>query len=311
MQEMASSNPWAPQTPGPAPAGFSFEREFPGVSWHQRWELFQGVFTPGRNRVDSLADLCGLPRDLRGLRVLDIGAWHGCFSFECERRGAAEVVALTTEHDATTGFGRLAELAGARVVRNVPGTVYQLDPRILGHFDLVLFFGVLYHLRYPLLAIDNIRKVCRGTVLLETHAIDDGWLRRRQPHALMARLAGVNRHLPGVPLWRYYSNGELLNDPSNFFGPNSQAVIEGFASAGFDCRVVQRWGDRVSFEAVAKVGLQQALGGAYEIQAAANLQFFQFDLPSPAPIANPPRAEVPRVRRSWVKSLKSLLTSRA
>jgi tRNA (mo5U34)-methyltransferase len=205
---------WKPQTPPPAPAGFSFDKAFPGLHWHQGWELFQGVFTPGRNLVAEIADFAGLPRDLRGLRILDIGAWHGCFSFECERRGAREVVALTTEDDAWSGFSELARITSSRVVRRLPGTVYRLDPGELGQFDLVLFFGVLYHLRYPLLAIDNIRNICRGTVLIETHTVDHGWLKERRPHAPYVSLERVHRKLLEVPLWRYYYKGnDILDSP--------------------------------------------------------------------------------------------------
>jgi tRNA (mo5U34)-methyltransferase len=307
----AQGNGWSPQPPPPAPAGFSFEREFPGQHWHQRWELFKGVYTPGRNEVAYLADVAGVPRDLRGLRVLDVGAWHGCFSFECERRGAREVVALTAEEEQHSGFSRLARAAGSRVVRQVHGTAYHLDPRELGHFDLVLFFGVLYHLRYPLLAIDNLRKVCRGTVLVETHVLDDGWLRRREANAPMMRLRRLHATLPKVALWRYYRGGELLGDHTNFFGPNCQAVREAFNSAGFECRLVHTWGDRATFEAVARAGLAEALKAAYEVQIGATAELFQLDQPSPAPGVDPPRAQ-PRIppgptgllTRAWEKMLR-------
>jgi tRNA (mo5U34)-methyltransferase len=321
----ANMDGWSPQPPPAAPAGFSFDKEFPGLHWHQRWELFNGVFTPGRNDVARLADFAGLPRDLRGLRVLDIGAWHGCFSFECERRGASEVVALTMEPDESTGFSRLAHAAGSRVVRNVPGTAYHLDQRELGHFDLVLFFGVLYHLRYPLLAVDNIRNICRGTVLIESHVIDDSWLHRRQPNAPLMPLHRLHPTLSEVPLWRYYYDGELLGDGSNFFGPNCQAVLDAFASAGFESRLIYRWGDRATFEAVAKVGLTEVLRDSYEIQCGTNRDFFQLAQGSPAPVANPPQAQLhlpppplpsPHLpspplpsppRRLWQRALRKLL----
>ncbi len=298
----ANKDDWSPQPPPPAPAGFSFDGEFPGVPWHQRWELFQGVYTPGRNDVTEVADEVGLPSDLRGLRILDIGAWHGCFSFECERRGASEVVALTLEHDACTGFPTLARLTGSRVVRQVPGTVYRLDAEQLGHFDLVLFLGVLYHLRYPLLAIDNIRNVCRGTVLIESHVIDGNWLPRRQPSNGTRSLRRLRRRLPGVPLWRYYHDGELQGDRSNFFGPNCQAVLEAFASAGFAARFLYRRGDRATFEAVARTSLVQSLEHCYEVQSPTNRAFFQLHHGSPDPMPNPPRAQ-PRIppRPPWLQ----------
>jgi tRNA (mo5U34)-methyltransferase len=304
---------WVPQAPPPAPAGFSFDKDFPGLPWHQSWELYQGVFTPGRNPVAMIADFAGLPRDLRGLRVLDIGAWHGCFSFECERRGAKEVVALTTEDDTWSGFSRLAQAASSRVVRRVHGTVYRLDPQELGLFDLVLFFGVLYHLRYPLLAIDNIRNICGGTVLIETHTVDHGWLKRRRPHAPFMSLKHVHRKLPGVPLWRYYHDGELMSDASNIFGPNNLAVIEAFASAGFDCRLLYNWEDRSTFEAVARADLATSLQNCYELHASSNVRLFELNRASPPPLANPPRAQlrIPPPPPLWKRALRKLLPRQA
>ena len=145
------------QVPEP-PVGFDAERAFAGVHWHQNWEVFRGVTTPGRNNVRRLCDRVQLPADLTGKRVLDIGAWNGGYSFECERRGAGEVIAYSLENPDVTGFNRLKALLGSRV-RYVQGSVYTLSPERMGEFDLILFFGVLYHPRYPLLAMDRIRSV--------------------------------------------------------------------------------------------------------------------------------------------------------
>ena len=115
---------------------------------------------------------CGVPEDLSGKRVLDVGAWNGGFTFECERRGAAEVVAYSLENPDQTGFNRLKALLGSQATYQV-GSVYNLDARQLGQFDVILFLGVLYHLRYPLLAADKLRAVTRGTLHIETHVIEN------------------------------------------------------------------------------------------------------------------------------------------
>ena len=62
--------------------------------WHHKIELAPGVFSPGLQDTQSLLDQISLPTNLSGMRVLDIGARDGFFSFEAERRGAVEVVAL-------------------------------------------------------------------------------------------------------------------------------------------------------------------------------------------------------------------------
>jgi tRNA (mo5U34)-methyltransferase len=246
--------------PPPAPPGFSPESFFEGVHWHQRWEIFRGVCVPGPNPLDLVCDACQLPADLSGQRVLDVGAWNGCFSFECERRGAEEVVAFSLEDPVESGFTRLKELLGSRV-QYVSGSVYDLSRRDLGTFDLILFFGVLYHLRHPLLAIDRLRGVSRGDVLIETHVIDEQkWVRPSD-----ASFADEGMALRSTPIWRQYQEFELHpQDASNWFGPNVAAVLEAFESAGFDIAHLRSWGDRAAFRARAATIPKRLLQGSYE-----------------------------------------------
>ncbi len=250
------------------PSHIAPETLLAGVAWHQRWEVWPGVFTPGHNDVAHICRATELPENLHGMRVLDIGAWNGCFSFECERRGAAEVVAYSLEHPEETGFRRLKEALGSRV-RYVQGSVYDLSSRNLGYFDLILFFGVLYHLRYPLLGIDRLRSVCRGTVLVETHVVRDRLLLRGR-RSLAARLLGLSRWFDQTPIWRQYGDYELHpQDRSNWFGPNVPAVVESFESAGFATNHLCSWGDRASFRARLQPKLlDRFTNGSYEGLAA-------------------------------------------
>src|SRR3954447_25034727 len=95
-----------------------------------------------------------LPADLRGRTVLDIGCNAGFYSIELKRRGAERVLGI----DSDEGY-----LAQARFAAQVCGvdielrclSVYDVD-RLRERFDIVLFMGVLYHLRHPLLALDLI-----------------------------------------------------------------------------------------------------------------------------------------------------------
>src|SRR5262249_21194629 len=152
----------------------------------------------------------------------------------------SEVIALTLEDPDSVGFPRLQQALDSRV-RFVCQSVYNLDPAELGQFDVVLFLGVLYHLRYPLLAVDKIRNVCRGSVYIETHVSSDpppvrGWLAR-----WMQTLSGDGGERPEVPVWRFYKGDELNRDKSNWFGPNCRAVIEAFDSAGFNTELRKTW----------------------------------------------------------------------
>ena len=63
-----------------------------GFVWHQRFDLAPGVATPGVSSVEFLLNRAGVPADLTGLSVLDVGTTNGGCAFEAERRGARRVV---------------------------------------------------------------------------------------------------------------------------------------------------------------------------------------------------------------------------
>lgn len=233
-------------SPPPCPPSLNIEQLFGAVPyWHQRWEIFENVFTPGRNPVEELMTQASVPADLSGKRVLDVGAFNCCFSFECERRGAAEVVAMDLQGPAELGFSALRQALDSRCVRFVQGSVYNLNPAILGQFDVVLFFGVLYHLRYPLLAIDQLRRILRGTAYVESLVIDHRFLAEGRD---FQELASYNPALTAIPLWQFYREDELAGDHSNWFGPNIRAVLDGFQSAGLTANLISTWGDRAAFQ---------------------------------------------------------------
>jgi tRNA (mo5U34)-methyltransferase len=89
------------------PAGFDVQSFFEGTYWHQGWEIFPGIRIPGPSPVEYIMERVGFPRNIAGKRVLDVGAWNGCSSFECERRGAGEVVALSLEDPTAIGFNKV------------------------------------------------------------------------------------------------------------------------------------------------------------------------------------------------------------
>jgi tRNA (mo5U34)-methyltransferase len=226
-----------------APPGFDPESFFKGILWFQKWEIFDGIFTPGPNPISVICDLMQLPADLSGRRILDIGSANGCMSLECERRGAAEVIGITPLDTPGWGHRQLRDLVGATRTQFKPGSVYDLNPDVLGYFDIVLFCGVLYHLRYPMLAIDNIRRVATNEVFIETHISDGGLGRRDQD----------------IPLWRFYRLDELNSDYSNWFGPNIAAVQQAFESAGFATQLLNSGGSRARFHAVLRQEIPEFL----------------------------------------------------
>jgi tRNA (mo5U34)-methyltransferase len=122
--------------------------------------------------------LLQIPADLTGKTVLDIGAWDGFFSFEFERRGAKRVLAIDSfsweEHRqwprGLDCFLLAREFYKSKVeYRKLDA--HEVNPEAIGTFDLVFCAGLLYHLRHPLLALEKIRSVTAGRLVLETHQL--------------------------------------------------------------------------------------------------------------------------------------------
>ena len=106
-----------------------------------------------------------LPSNLSGKSVLDIGCNAGFYSIEMKRRGAAEVVGIDSDERylAQARFAADALGFGGIEFRNL--SVYDVG-RLGRRFDLVIFMGVIYHLRHPLLALDLIREHAANDMLL-------------------------------------------------------------------------------------------------------------------------------------------------
>ena len=243
--------------------------------WFHSIDLGDGIVTPGKvplNYLRSILDYVQVPERLDGLTVLDVGAYDGFFSFEAERRGAKRVVAVDVLPANCMGFALAREVLGSDVEYHHM-SAYNLDVQKLGGpFDIVLFLGVYYHLRYPLLALDQICNITRGQLLMETH-ITDGHFTLGDGSAV--RLADIDPRLTRVPLYRFYRLNELsADDYSNWFGPNVEAVLQSLQSAGFDPELLATWtpqgrtacgdGLRAAFRGVKVEGLQEYRCGSYE-----------------------------------------------
>lgn len=193
--------------------------------WHQIWDLAPGVQTPGANRVQSLFDVARLEDDLSGLSVLDVGTTNGASAFEAERRGAARVVAVDMYDESHFGFDQLRTLLRSEV-EFVQANVYELASALRGQtFDLILFWGVLYHLRHPILALDNVRAIAAGRVMVETAICDN---------ELSAEDAAL-------PLARFYRKDELGADPTNWFAPTQRLLEDWCASSGLPAETSSSW----------------------------------------------------------------------
>ncbi|MEA3002859.1 MAG: tRNA (mo5U34)-methyltransferase [Sphingomonadales bacterium] len=150
--------------------------------WFHNMKL-DGVWTaPDHFLGDYPAEKFGrfaacLPADLGGRSVLDIGCNAGFYSIEMKRRGAGRVLGVDSDERYLAQARLASDALGFRDIELRRLDVY--DVAALGErFDLVLFMGVLYHLRHPLLALD----------LIHEHVADDMLLfqsmQRGSPHVL-------------------------------------------------------------------------------------------------------------------------------
>jgi len=114
--------------------------ELERLGWYHSLELPDGRVIAGFQSIDQLRARIAqfpIPEDLRGKRVLDIGAWDGWFSFEMERRGA-EVMAVDSIEQGR--FRAAREMLGSRAEYRIEN-VCRLAPEKIGYFDIVLFLG--------------------------------------------------------------------------------------------------------------------------------------------------------------------------
>jgi tRNA (mo5U34)-methyltransferase len=159
--------------------------------WYHTLELAPGVLTPGIVDVRAVVPRVPIPSSLAGMRVLDVGTWDGFWAFEMERRGgevhAVDVpdpyrwdwparARIRESYDggkanleaikrAGNGFPIAREALGSSVERHEM-TVYEISPEALGHFDFVFVGSILLHLRDPVGALERIRSVARGQVVI-------------------------------------------------------------------------------------------------------------------------------------------------
>ncbi|WP_043831606.1 TIGR04290 family methyltransferase [Muricoccus aerilatus] len=170
-----------------------------------------------------------IPADLTGKSVLDIGCNAGFYSMEMKRRGAARVLGIDSDERYLAQARLAAEVTGLEAeFRNL--SVY--DVGALGErFDLVIFMGVLYHLRHPLLALD----------LIHEHVADDLLLfqsMQRGAKTVMTPEADYPFSETAIfddPAWPklHFIERDYSKDPSNWWVPNAAAAEAMLRSSGF------------------------------------------------------------------------------
>ena len=170
-----------------------------------------------------------IPADLTGKTVLDIGCNAGFYSMEMKRRGAARVLGIDSD-DRYLAQARLAsEVTGLEAeFRNL--SVYDVGE--LGErFDLVIFMGVLYHLRHPLLALDLIHEHVAADLML-FQSMQRGATETMLPEDDYPFTETAIFDDPAWPKLHFIEK-RYSHDPSNWWAPNAAAAEAMLRSAGF------------------------------------------------------------------------------
>lgn len=171
-----------------------------------------------------------LPTDLHGWTALDIGCNAGYYTFELAARGAHVTGLEIDEHYLDQARWAAAAFGVSDRVEFRHGTVYDLG-RTRERWDLVLFMGVLYHLRYPLLALDLVARTARRLLVLQTLTMP-GEVRTKTPRDLDLK----QRERLLAPEWpkMAFVEHRLADDETNWWAPNAAAVEAMARSAGLE-----------------------------------------------------------------------------
>ena len=220
--------------------------------WFHSIDVGNGVVTPGQ-KSSKLLELelsrLKLP-SLHGKSILDVGAWDGYFSFECEKLGARRICALDhyvwcmdlyqqqkyyqnclnnnstpipyenlpanwKPHDmpGKSGFDSAHLLLKSNVEQKVLNFM-SCDIVEIGCFDIVLFLGVLYHLKNPFESIKRIAMISHELAIIETAAI-------------------IIEGSEDKALFEFYGKNEFIGDVGNWWAPNKKALIDMCLASGF------------------------------------------------------------------------------
>jgi len=204
--------------------------------WFHRIDLGGGLFTKTESVMGEPVDHpLGpwqtiqklLPRNLTGKTVLDVGCNAGFYAFEAKRRGAKRVLGVD---------GQRQHVRQALFVRKVLGlevefrrlNVYELNPRTIGQFDITLALGLLYHLKHPVLALENLYQVTKELLIIETAIMPP----ERTPESFMHPLGEAQMLLH--PLALVENPAGVKEQIFNWFLPGVEALKAWLRAAGFD-----------------------------------------------------------------------------
>lgn len=203
-------------------------------NWRSKIEVSPGLFTGGGQDVAHLArhylKMANLtPEEMKGKRVLDVGCWDGAMLFHLEKYGA-NVVGVDVMDPDKYGFNILKKIFNSKVTF-FRRSVYDISRSELGKFDIVLFFGVFYHLKHPLLALEKLNEITEmGGFLMGSGTSSDLFFSQGNKSISFAEeYPKINEFAVTC-----YTDGSFLGDKTNWIIPNQKCVENWLSRSGYD-----------------------------------------------------------------------------
>jgi tRNA (mo5U34)-methyltransferase len=204
--------------------------------WFHCIELGDGLLTKTRSAVGEPVEhprptwekvrAC-LPEDFKGLSVLDVGCNAGFYAVELKRRGASRVLGVDSQRNLVRQAAFVRDVLGLDIeYRRM--SVYDLDPRGLGQFDVALALGLVYHCKHLVLALERLFAVTRGLLVLETAIYPP----EKSPGSFTYEVGGLQPLLH--PLAYVENPGEAKEAIYNWFLPGVEALVALLKNVGFD-----------------------------------------------------------------------------
>lgn len=170
-----------------------------------------------------------LPEDMTGMQILDIGCNAGFYSVQCALRGA-----VVTAIDMDTHYLRQAKWIADVFNVNQQVHFHQMQVYDLAkknwQFDIVLFLGVFYHLRYPLLAMDIISEKVKQMLVFQSLMFQEN-AEYPEPDDFSFDKRDIMLQ-NGWPLMAFIEK-KFMGDPTNWWVPNSAAIKAMLRTTGF------------------------------------------------------------------------------
>jgi tRNA (mo5U34)-methyltransferase len=204
--------------------------------WFHCIDLGGGIVTKTRSAVGEPVEhprptwekvrVC-LPEDLAGRSVLDVGCNAGFYAVELKRRGAARVVGVDSQRNLIRQAAFVREVLSLDIEYR-RASVYDLDPRASGQFDITLALGLIYHCKHLVLALEKLFAVTRGLLVVETAVYPP----KKSPGSFTYEVGGLR---PALHPLAYVENPPDAQEAIyNWFLPSVEALRALLRNVGFD-----------------------------------------------------------------------------